>query len=179
MDDLNLFLRKRGPLKQFFFSALLLVFTSAVSGQQDTTAPYKKYPTFPPIELVKMNNQPFTKKDIKSNQASLIFYFSPECDHCRKQMDDMVKRMDDFKKIQIVMVTYQPMDQLVKFYNDYKLAKYQNIQAGRDTKFLLPPYYRIRSLPYLALYDKKGNLIRTYEGNVKVETLLKDYSKKS
>lgn len=91
----------------------------------------------------------------------------------------MVKRMDDFKKIQIVMVTYQPMDQLVKFYNDYKLSKYQNIQAGRDTKFLLPPYYRIRNLPYLALYDKKGNLIRTYEGNVKVETLLSDYKKKA
>ena len=179
MADLNLFLKKRVPLKQFLISALLLAFSSALIAQKDTTAPYKQYPTFPPIELVKMNNHHLKKKDIKSNQASMIFYFSPECDHCRKQMDDMMKRMNDFKKIQIVMVTFQPMDQLVKFYKDYKLEKFDNIQAGRDTKFLLPPYYRIRSLPYLALYDKKGKLITTYEGNVKVETLLKDYSKKS
>lgn len=178
MDDLQLFLEKRGPLKLLLISALLLFSTLVLHAQRDTTAPYKLYPTFPPIELVRMNNQPLTKKDIKSNQASMIFYFSPECDHCRKQMDDMVKRMDDLKRIQIVIVTYQPMDQLAKFYKDYKLDKYENIQAGRDAKFLLPPYYRIRNLPYMALYDKKGNLITTYEGNVKMETLLNEYKKK-
>lgn len=77
------------------------------------------------------------------------------------------------------MATYQPLEQLQQFYSEYNLSRYNNIQVGRDTKFLLPPFYRIKNLPFLALYDKKGKLITTYEGNVKVETILKAYSKKS
>jgi len=174
---MHLFLSKLFDLKLFFLFGLLFLTCKPGFSQTDTTAPYKKYPTFPPIELVQLNNQPFTKKNIKSNQASMVFYFSPECDHCKKQMDEMIKKMNDFKKIQIVLITYQPLEQLQKFYNDYHLSRFENIKAGRDTKFLLPPYYRIRNLPYLALYDKKGNLITTYEGNVKVQTLLKAYGK--
>jgi len=49
---------------------------------------------------------------------------------------------------------------------------------GRDTKFLLPPFYKIGNLPYLALYDKKGNFITSYEGNVKVDAMLKAFKSK-
>jgi len=35
-------------------------------------------------------------------------------------------------------------------------------KIGRDEKFFLAPFYKIRNLPYLALYDKKGNLIKLF-----------------
>jgi len=50
---------------------------------------------------------------------------------------------------------------------------------GRDEKFTLPPFYKIKNLPYLALYDKKGNLITTFEGTQKVDTILQAFSQKS
>ena len=105
-------------------------------------------------------------------------YFSPDCEHCIKQMNEMIKRMKDLKKLQIIMVTYQPMDLLVDFIKTYNLKKYSNIKAGRDTKFLLPGFYQIKSLPYFALYDKEGKLITTFESNTKVDTLLKAFEKK-
>jgi hypothetical protein len=33
-------------------------------------------------------------------------------------------------------------------------------------------------LPYQALYDAKGNLVTTYEGNVKIDTVLNALKKK-
>jgi hypothetical protein len=50
---------------------------------------------------------------------------------------------------------------------------------GRDEKFVLPPFYKIRSLPYLALYDKKGKLITTFEGTQKADTILNAFKEKS
>jgi primosomal protein N' len=89
----------------------------------------------------------------------------------------MKQQMGKLKKYQIVMVTYQPFEHMVEFYRTQAIASYNNIKMGRDTKFLLPPFYRINSLPYLALYDKKGQLITTFEGNVRIDKLVSAFKK--
>ncbi|HUR11573.1 MAG TPA: redoxin domain-containing protein [Flavitalea sp.] len=166
-------------MKQCILSLLICVtYFTGIAQEETKVAPYLKYPGFPPIQLVQLDNKPLTKKDIHANQPSLLFYFSPECEHCQHQVTDMLKKMDALKKVQIVMVTHQPAEMLQRFYTDYGLNKYKNIRVARDTKFLLPPFYNIKSLPYQALYNKKGNLITTYEGNVKIETLAKAYGTK-
>jgi hypothetical protein len=72
-------------------------------------------------------------------------------------MEDMLGRIDDLKHVQIILATYRPMEELIAFQNKYKLPEHSNIQAGRDTKYFIQPFYRIKNLPYLALYDKKEN----------------------
>jgi len=37
----------------------------------------------------------------------------------------------------------------------------------------------VHNLPYMALYDKKGNLITTFEGTQKVDTLLNAFAQKA
>ena len=138
--------------------------------------PYKQHPTLPPLELLQPDSNKLTNADLKK-QPTLIMYFSPDCEHCIKQMEEMNTRMQDFQKIQIVLVTNQPMEQLVNFIAKYKLAAYPNIKPGRDVKFTLPGFYQMKSLPYFALYDKKGNLITTFESNTKVDKILKAFGK--
>jgi hypothetical protein len=60
----------------------------------------------------------------------------------------------------------------------YHLFEHPNIKIGRDEKFFLAPFYQIKNLPYLALYDKKGNLITTFEGTQKVETIMNAFEQK-
>jgi thioredoxin-related protein len=155
-------------------SAFLIIYLPGIA-QQDTTALYKRFPSVPPISLLQSDSGVINKAGLKKNQPVMIMYFSPECHHCQHQMEDMIKRMNDLRKIQIVLATYQPMEELVSFENKYQLKQYPNIRVGRDTKFFIVPFYKIRNLPYLALYNKKGNLITTYEGNVKVDTLIQAF----
>ncbi len=85
---------------------------------------------------------------------------------------------NNFKDIEIVMATFQPFEEMKTFYNYYRIADHVNIFMGRDEKYMLPPFYRMQSLPYLALYDKKGNYITHFEGNQKVETILNGFQPK-
>jgi thioredoxin-related protein len=163
-------------VKIYLVLSAFLVVCSVAMAQQDTTALlYKRFPAVPPISLLKSDSGLITKAGLKKNQPVLLMYFSPECHHCQHQMEDMIKRMDDLKKVQIVLATYQPMEELVSFENKYQLKQYSNVRAGRDTKFFIVPFFKIRNLPYLALYNKKGNLITTYEGNVKMDTLIQAF----
>jgi thioredoxin-related protein len=152
--------------------------TATATAPQDQ-APYLKYPTIPPFHLLKLDSATYlTKDDIKKHRRTLVMFFSPDCDHCKHQTEAILGDFADFKDVEIVMATYQPFNELKEFNTHYRLFEHPNIKLGRDEKFFLAPFYKIRNLPYLALYDKKGNLITTFEGTQKIETIVKAFQQK-
>jgi cytochrome oxidase Cu insertion factor (SCO1/SenC/PrrC family) len=159
----------------FLLLALIVKGATAQTLPPDSPA-YKRFPTIPPFSILQVDSTTFTKDKLK-HQPTIIMYFSPDCEHCKHQWEYMEKRMSDLKKYQIVMVTYQPFDEMVDFYKAHKIAEYPNIKMGRDTKFFMPPFYKMQSLPFHALYTKGGDLITTFEGNVNIDKLLAAFEK--
>lgn len=151
---------------------IAVLFSFSLNAQQDTTAPFKRNPIIPPFELLQTDSSLLTKDKIEKKHNTIIMFFSPSCEHCQHQTKDMIAGMDSLKDVQIIMATYQPFEEMTTFYKDYQIAKFHNIKMGRDTKWFLPAFFRMKSLPYLALYDKKGNLITTFEGNHSVAKLV-------
>lgn len=168
---------------KYWMSIVLLILLAGhglaqSAGTQPQEPPYKRFPTVPPISLLQTDSSTLTRDDLPKNHPVMIMYFSPTCEHCIHQMEDMLKENDALKHYEIVMATYQPFDEMVEFYKKYNLAHHTNYRMGRDTQFSLPPFFVIKSLPFFALYDKKGKLITTFEGNVKVDSLVKAFSGK-
>ena len=157
---------------------LVVIFLVAM-GFAAQSQDYKRFPTVPPFELMNLDSSTYFKKsDLPKNQPVLIMVFNPECDHCQHQVQAMLLDMEQLKNIQMVFATPEDFNKMKAFHEKYNLAKYSNIHLGRDTKFFLPPFYRMRNLPYLALYNKKGDLITTFDGNASTEELLKAFNKK-
>ena len=165
---------------RLFTILLACFFSSFAHAQKDSIdAPFRRFPIIPPFDLLKTDSSThLTKENIDTKHKTIIMFFSPECDHCQHQTEDMLAAIDSLKDIQIIMATYQPFEEMLAFYQKYELAKYSNIKLGRDTKYFLPPFYRMKSLPYLALYDNKGNLITSFEGNQPVVKLLAAFDSK-
>lgn len=159
------------------FTLLCITGSLWAMAQGPDTPAYKKNPVVPAFFLLQVDSTTITKENLK-HQPTMIMYFSPTCDHCLHQWADMIKYKDKLQHIQIVMATYEPFEEMEAFYNKEKVASYPNIKMGRDEKFSLPPFYRMRSLPYQALYDKNGKLITTFEGNVQIEKLLEAFNVK-
>lgn len=154
----------------------LICFISLGQAPGNDLPPFKKNPTLPPLELLQPNNKMIRNKDIGASPVVLI-YFSPTCEHCIAQMKELKPHLRALKYSQVIMATYQPMDELKEFIRQYGLEKYHYIRAGRDIKFLLPPFFKMNTMPYLALYDKKGRLITTFEGNTKMSLILEALKK--
>ena len=177
-------------MKKVFLAVFALVCSSVLFAQQSTApsaadqanaqAAYLRFPTLPPFHLLKLDSSTYlTKEDVKKNHRSIIMFFSPDCDHCKHQTESILSDFSKFKDIEIIMATYQPFEELKEFNTHYRMFEHPNVKLGRDEKFFLPPFYKIKNLPYLALYDKKGNLITTFEGTQKVDTILAAFDKKA
>jgi thiol-disulfide isomerase/thioredoxin len=162
----------------FILLSFGMVKAQQLPAKQPDKPPFQRFPTIPPFNLLKVDSATYyTKDDLKKHRLTLIMCFSPECDHCKHQTRDIIAAMDKFKDIEIVMATFQPFPEMKEFYNYFRIADYPNIKIGRDEKYVLPPFYSIHNLPFLALYDKKGNLITTFEGNQEVEKILTAFGK--
>ena len=154
---------------KFFVTLFSILGSVSLFAQTDSIPlpPYKRFPTVPPFRLLMPDSSTyFTKDDIPKKTSVLIMAFSPDCDHCQKETTELISNIEKFKKIQIVMATWQPFADMRKFYTDYKLYQYENVRVGRDISFIIPPFYNIRNLPFHALYNKKGNLITVADGSL-------------
>jgi len=114
----------------------------------------------------------FTDKDLKKNTPLFFMLFSPDCEHCQKETEELIEKIEDFKKIQIVMASFMTIDKIKPFYENYKLDRFANITVGYDLQRMLATYYRISSTPFLAFYDKKGNLIDGVQGALPLSKVL-------
>lgn len=141
--------------------------------QTQPDPPFRRFPTIPPLKLLLVDSTTiFTDKDLKKNTPLFFMLFSPDCEHCQKETEELVERIDEFKKIQIVMASFIPIDKLKPFYENYKLDRFPNITVGYDMQRMLSTFYRISSTPFLAFYDKKGNLIEGIQGALPLSKVL-------
>ena len=69
------------------------------------------------------------------------------------------------------MITYLPYEEMIAFYKKYKIADYPQITMARDTKFFFPVFFKVRNLPSIFVYDKKGDFKKNFEGSVKIDSL--------
>ena len=104
--------------------------------------------------------------------------FNPGCSHCQDETEELIKNIEYFKKIQIVMSTTMPYDSMLAFTEKYELNQYPNIIVGRDIHYFLPSFYKINNLPYLAFYSRSKELISTVEGALPIPQILEVFSRK-
>jgi cytochrome oxidase Cu insertion factor (SCO1/SenC/PrrC family) len=157
-----------------FLSGMLI--SAAAFCQNDSSekqAPYLQYPTIPAFTLYTApDSSAFTREDLKKNTNTIFMVFSPDCSHCQNEAKMLTENIKRFKNTQFVMLTYFPYDEMMAFYKVYRIYKYPQIRMGRDTKFFFPIYFGVRNLPGIYIYDRKGHFKKSFEGDVKPETIL-------
>ncbi len=154
--------------------------TTLFSQIDSTSAPYKKFPTFPPVKLLLVDStSSIIKNDLPKKKPVMLMVFSPDCQHCQHETEELVKSIDKFEKVTIIMATMRPYADMMAFREKYGLAQYKNIIMGQDIQFFLAPFYSIVNLPFLAFYDKKGKLISVFAGSMPVDKVLAELSERT
>ncbi len=147
----------------FFCFFAILFFPSTMSSQ-----------TIPPFKMTLSNNKIFNAADLPKGKPVVLIYFDPDCDHCQKLMTELFKKINSFKKAQMVLVTFKPVTEVTAFEKKYSTSKYANMRVGTEgTLFYLKNYFKLVKMPFTALYDRKGNYSYSYRDETPVNDLIK------
>lgn len=143
-----------------------------------TLSPSVRFKVFPSAKLLLSDSLTFfSKADLPKKKQFLMMVFNPECDHCQHETEEIIKNIEKFKGIHIIMATLVSISEMNQFIEKYKLTQFENIVVVKDVGYFLPTYYQFKNFPFLAFYDKKQLLISEFNGSLPIEQLLKKFEK--
>ena len=70
--------------------------------------------------------------NLPKTKPLVLIYFDPDCDHCQKLMKEFFQKIDAFKKAEIIMVTFKPVEEVAAFEKQHNTQKYPNIIVGTE-----------------------------------------------
>ena len=123
------------------------------------------------LQLVDSNKN-YTNDKLPKNKQVVLIWFNPDCEHCQAETKLITEHIDNFSDAHIVMATYQPFDKMKNFYETFEIKKYPTISMGRDKKYFLANYFKVRFVPFIAIYDKNYKLKKVFEGGATMEQLV-------
>ena len=153
-----------------FFSCFLNV---ANAQQFDTIPPYQKDSIIPAFSILQTDSTWFNKEALPGNRPVVIIYFRPDCGHCQLTAQEFEQKIAQFKDVFFVWVSYDSVAHIKSFAEEYKLLNAKNIRVGRDTKYYVPSFFKIKFTPFIAVYNKKGKLMHTYDGGTDPDTIVR------
>ena len=143
---------------------------SKINHKKQVAENIKKMPAFSYFTL---ENKIFTNENLEEGKPTLFIYFNSECDFCNHEAEMVQQSIDQLKDIQVVFISYEPIEKIKQFAAKFKLLHHANISFLCDSKVTFATTFDVKSMPCLVLYDKKNNLIEKIKGQTKAETLIK------
>jgi thiol-disulfide isomerase/thioredoxin len=127
----------------------------------------------PPFRMVQPDGKVFKAENLPFGKPILIVYFSPDCEDCHRFINDLLARIKEFRDVSIAMITYQPVENISEFVAKNKLKSYSNIYVGTEgSSLFVRDYFKITRFPFVALYNKDGDLIKKYtSGEITINDL--------
>ncbi len=127
------------------------------TGGQVNIADYKKF---------------VTNDDFKNGANLVVMMFNPTCSHCEDQTQLFEKNIFLFKKSKLILMANPIMwDYIPNFAKSFHIDEYPTITLGTDSSDFIGKVFIYSSLPQINIYDHKHKLIRTFAGEVPIDSL--------
>lgn len=143
--------------------------TSKLNHKKEVVERIKKTPSF---SFLNTNSKIFTDKDLPYKQTIFV-YFNSSCDFCKSEAAKIEERLEDFKGIQLVFVSFEKQELIISFAKKYKLYNQENVIFLEDTKMQFSQIFDVNSIPYIVVYDANKNFLQKFKGATKIDAILK------
>ncbi len=114
-----------------------------------------------------------TEKDFAYKGNLLIMTFNPTCEHCQDETEIFKKNIHLFKNTKIILMASPSMVQYLEFFNNgLQVTEYPStITMGVDSAQYVEKTFLYQTLPQLNFYDHDRKLVRSFTGNVSIDSL--------
>lgn len=115
----------------------------------------------PEFVFYRLNNRPFTNREISSDKKVFFVFFDSDCDRCQRAMRAINLNYRRFNRAAIYLVTLDDSKKINNFMNTYgpALINKSNVTMLRDLRNEFIADFNPRKYPSMLLYSAHGNLL--------------------
>lgn len=141
---------------KYLFKAIILSFlvSSGAFAQRPAA-------TVPDFDFYKLNDQPFTRKDLASSKMLLFIFFDVTCDHCHRAIQQFNNRHAELKNTAVYLISLDTKSSINNFLNTNakNLTTMKNVVILQDLKNEFITRFQPRKYPSVFLYSPQKKLI--------------------
>jgi hypothetical protein len=126
----------------------------------------------PQFSFATLQNTSFNSSCITQGPV-LIVRYHPECEHCQYEISALIKNKVLASKIKILLISDADKNKIVKFLDQFHINDIPKIIPLLDTVSIFSDVFGKDIVPSNYIYDKELNLVKVFNGEVKIETILK------
>lgn len=145
------------------------------SGIKEKKEAANRLQTIPTFSFQTMNGKPYSKDSLKPNTPTVFIYFHSTCDFCQHEAKSIRENIEQFKNIQLVFISIEPIEDIEAFSREYDLNNQTNTTFLYDSTDSFSGQFDATSIPYLLIYDRNQKLIKKHKGQYKAENILNLY----
>lgn len=118
--------------------------------------------------------KPITAKDLNSDANLLVMMFNPTCGHCEDVTVLLRDNIDVFKRSQVVLLANNVMrPYLPDFVERMRIGTTPHMLVAYDSSKFIDNLFLYQTLPQINIYSSERKLLKTYCGEVPIDTLKK------
>lgn len=153
-----------------FISIAFALFSQA-QGYNPSEAPYKKDSHLPEFRILKADSTWFTDQLIPQDKPVIIMYFNPDCEHCQKEAEVLVRNREILDSAFLLLASYDSPEDIGHFVKRYKLDQFRYMAAGRDADYYLPTFFKVEKTPFIAVYSRYHRFVKAFTDGAYPEEL--------
>ncbi|WP_299520035.1 peroxiredoxin [Winogradskyella sp.] len=146
---------------------------NVISKTKEKSKIAKQLETIPEFEFLTLEQQPFSKANLKPNLNTIFIYFNSECDFCQHEAQSISDNLDTFKDEQFIFVSIEPIETIKQFSGKYNLGNKPNITFLYDSNRTFSSQFDANTIPYLLIYNKNQKLIKKHNGQLNAKGILR------
>jgi thiol-disulfide isomerase/thioredoxin len=125
-------------------------------------------------ETDKQQDHYLTNDDLDNGANLFVMMFNPTCSHCQDETATIKQNISLFNKTQLVMIATPAMARyLPDFVNMLHVLDYPNMHIGVDSSGFVDKIFLYQMLPQINIYNRDRKLLKTYNGEVAIDSLKK------
>lgn len=158
-------------MKKMRFLLLALTFWGCLSKSSSVKTGLEGHPV-PTIEFLLMDSLTIVNTNkINYDEAVVLFYFNPDCPHCRMQIKEIVTNIGQFHNTHFYLISDYPFADIKQYYKKNELYKYLNVTVGQDYNSRFRKFFKPIGVPYLAVYKSDKRLKKVLIGKASLQTI--------
>ena len=113
-----------------------------------------------------------TSESFPMGHPTVLFYFDPDCKHCQRETKNILAHLPQMRNANIYWETNGETDDLKHFSRHFHLDTLTNGMIGSDYEYSFYRAYLPPSVPYMAIYNDRGELRKIYNGEINVNSII-------
>lgn len=110
---------------------------------------------------------------LQKSTPSVFIAFHPDCEHCQYEAKSINERHTDLTHVNIVMFSVANDSITKAFSKQYGLDSLKNVHVLSDTTKAMEKLFDVKGIPTIVIYNAQNQLIKRYNGETKIEAILK------